>query len=77
MKIQQDKLSHFLAGIAIAAVFFPFGIGFSIVAVIAIAALKELWDMQGNGTPEFLDFAFTVVGGIALLCWFLINQIKF
>lgn len=37
----------------------------SALASICIGAMKEVWDkVSGKGTPEFLDFFWTVVGGI-------------
>ena len=65
-----DKVSHFHAGIALAALAWPFGpwvVGF---VVISVASLKEVWDAQGNGTPELLDFFSTVAGGVALAGWY-------
>jgi len=64
--IKQDKLKHLLAGIGISLVFgvqfTPF-IGLIIAAIVG--ALKEIiWDwLLKRGTPEFLDFLATVLGG--------------
>jgi ABC-type microcin C transport system permease subunit YejE len=64
--MQRDKLKHLLAGIGISLVF---GVQFTpfiglIIAVI-VGALKEIiWDwLLKRGTPEFLDFLATVLGG--------------
>jgi len=64
--IKQDKLKHLLAGIGISLVF---GVQFSPLIGLLIAtivgALKEIiWDwLLKRGTPEFLDFLATVLGG--------------
>jgi len=66
MIFKQDKLKHLLAGIGISLVFgvqfTPF-IGLIIAAIVG--ALKEIiWDwLLKRGTPEFLDFLATVLGG--------------
>ena len=65
-----DKLSHLFAGMAIAASLYPFG---SILAmgVVAVAAIgKEVWDSQGNGTPDVKDALATLAGGVLMLFWF-------
>jgi len=66
MIFKQDKLKHLLAGISISLVF---GVQFTpfiglIIAVI-LGALKEIiWDrLLKRGTPEFLDFLVTALGG--------------
>lgn len=67
--MQSDKLSHLLAGIALAALptayGLPYWIGFGL-ATLAGAA-KEFWDMRGNGTPDKWDFVVTVLGGATVL----------
>jgi hypothetical protein len=68
--IAADKLAHFCAGIAVAAVVYPFGLVPAAVATIAAAVGKELWDAQGNGTPEVMDAVATLLGGCVLAGWF-------
>ena len=64
--MQQDKLKHLLVGIGISLVlgvqFSPL-IGLLIAAIVG--ALKEIiWDwLLRKGTPEFLDFLATALGG--------------
>lgn len=65
-----DKLAHFLAGIAVAALLAPFGCGLAMVVTLLIAAGKEGWDSAGHGTPEGLDALATVLGGVLLLGWY-------
>jgi hypothetical protein len=64
-----DKQAHLLAGAAIAStVTLYVGVataGFA--AAVLAAALKELWDRAGNGTPDLLDFLFTVAGACVVL----------
>lgn len=68
--IPRDKLAHFHAGIAVAALAYPFGLPLTVLAVIVAAVGKELWDLQGNGTPETMDAIATVLGGAALVGWY-------
>lgn len=65
-----DKLAHFLAGIAIAALLLPFGFAAAFVGSLVAAVGKELWDAQGHGTPEKNDAIATVLGGVLLLGWY-------
>ena len=64
--MNQDKLKHLLAGIGISLVF---GVQFSpligLIAAAIVGALKEIiWDwLLKRGTPEFLDFLATALGG--------------
>jgi len=64
--MKQDKLKHLLAGIGISLVFGVLSsplIG--LVAAAMVGALKEIiWDwLLKRGTPEFLDFLATALGG--------------
>ena len=67
MIFKQDKLKHLLAGIGISLVF---GVQFSpligFIAAAIVGALKEIiWDwLLKRGTPEFLDFLATALGGV-------------
>jgi hypothetical protein len=64
--MQRDKLKHLLAGIGISLVS---GVQFSpligLIAAAIVGALKEIiWDwLLKRGTPEFLDFLATALGG--------------
>ena len=66
MIFKQDKLKHLLTGIGISLVF---GVLFSpligLIAAAIVGALKEIiWDwLLKRGTPEFLDFLATALGG--------------
>jgi hypothetical protein len=64
--MQRDKLKHLLAGIGISLVF---GVQFSpligLITAGIVGALKEIiWDwLLKKGTPEFMDFLATALGG--------------
>jgi hypothetical protein len=66
MIFKQDKLKHLLAGIGISSVL---GVQLSpligLIAAAIVGALKEIiWDwLLKRGTPEFLDFLATALGG--------------
>lgn len=67
-----DKCYHVIAGILIFAVC-HFFIGYwSMLVVLSIAVIKEVYDKHsGKGTPEWQDIMFTVVGGLlGLVCNF-------
>lgn len=67
--IALDKITHALAGAAIAAALLPFGVIPALLAVIVAAVGKELWDAQGHGTPDRIDALVTILGGAAMLGW--------
>jgi hypothetical protein len=69
MGIAPDKITHTLAGAAIAAALMPWGIIPALLAVVVAAVGKELWDAQGNGTPDRIDALVTILGGAAMLGW--------
>lgn len=68
--IPRDKLAHFLAGIAIAAMLAPFGFVAAMVVTMLAAVVKEMWDAIGSGKAEALDSLATMLGGAALLGWY-------
>lgn len=68
-KIHIDKITHTLAGAAIAAALLPWGVIPALLAVIVAAVGKELWDAQGHGTPDVYDALATVIGGVLMLGW--------
>lgn len=70
--MQLDKITHTLAGAAIAAALLPLGVIPALLAVVIAAVGKELWDAQGNGTPDHIDALVTVAGGAAMLGWLLL-----
>lgn len=69
--MQIDKITHTLAGAAIAAALLPWGVIPALMAVLVAAVGKELWDVQGHGTPDRIDALVTVAGGAAMLGWLL------
>lgn len=70
-----DKLIHLLAGIAIAAVVYPFGILWAIAAVFLAAVGKEAYDSTGRGHVELLDAVATLAGGAVLLSWYSVQPV--
>ena len=64
-----DKITHTIAGAAIAAALLPFGLIPALLAVLVAAVGKELWDAQGHGTPDRIDALVTVIGGLLMLGW--------
>lgn len=67
--MQLDKITHTLAGAAIAAALMPWGVIPAMLAVVVAAFGKELWDAQGHGTPDHIDALATVAGGVLMLGW--------
>ena len=67
--MQLDKITHALAGAAIAAALLPWGVIPALVAVVIAAVGKELWDAQGHGTPDRIDALATVAGGVIMASW--------
>jgi len=67
--MQLDKITHALAGAAIAAALLPLGVTPALLAIVIAAVGKELWDAQGHGTPDHIDALVTVIGGAAMLGW--------
>ncbi len=67
MKIEQDKILHFIAGIVICIITALilknplYGLIASVVAGIA----KEFWDYHSYGKLDFMDALATWIGGIA------------
>lgn len=66
-----DKITHALAGAAIAAALMPWGVIPAVLAVVVAGVGKEVWDAQGHGTPDRIDALVTVIGGAAMLGWLL------
>lgn len=69
--IALDKITHTIAGAAIAAALMPWGVIPAMLAVIVAAVGKEVWDAQGHGTPDRIDALVTVIGGVLMLGWLL------
>ena len=64
--IPRDKIYHLIAGAVIGSgVFIATGsAAWGIGAAAAAGIVKELYDMNGNGTVEALDAVATCAGGI-------------
>jgi hypothetical protein len=64
MNIPIDKQAHFWWGMAIAGIAFPFGFWVALFLSCFFGATKEIYDLQGHGTPDPKDFAATALGGL-------------
>ena len=64
-----DKITHTLAGAAIAAALLPLGVIPALLAVVVAAVGKEVWDAQGHGTPDQVGALATVIGGVLMFGW--------
>lgn len=63
-----DKTLHYITGQLLTIMLIPFFNSLTILGIVSVvAALKEYRDYKGHGTPEFLDFLFTVMGSIIIL----------
>lgn len=72
-----DKLQHFVYGVAIYSIFVPFGIVVAHVATLLIAYIKERFDSKGYGTPDVKDILATQAGAVFLMTWYyLIAQLQ-
>lgn len=67
--MQLEKITHALAGAAIAAALLPLGVTPALLAIVIAAVGKELWDAQGHGTPDVYDAMATVAGGVLMASW--------
>lgn len=71
--IPQDKANHAVYGavlcalgvLAAQALGFPPSWGIALPGVVG--ALKEARDRMGYGTPDFMDFVWTIAGGLPVL----------
>jgi len=67
MKIEQDKILHFIAGIVvciIVALIFRNPL-YGLIASVLAGIAKEAWDHYDYGKIDFLDCLATWIGGIA------------
>lgn len=64
----QDKINHFVVGqVAFLAAFLLSGPVFGLFASSFIGIGKEVWDyISRKGTPEYMDAAATILGGLVL-----------
>jgi len=71
-----DKQAHFLAGLAIMLGVSLFGgwvLGLAAAVVAGIG--KEVYDMTGRGTPDYMDAIATSLGGVAGAGLYLIERL--
>ena len=79
MKIRLDKKLHFLAGMLLVSVTFPFVNIWSMGLCFIFAVGKELLDKQTGRVCERADANFTLIGGVVMLLFFILggNKIGF
>ena len=66
---QYDKKLHFAMGLCIALLLGLFNPLLGFAVAVGAGALKEIVDqLGGKGTPEFMDFVFTALGGAVGAC---------
>lgn len=67
--IPVDKANHFIAGTIIYCLASLFlSPAAALIPVIIIGAAKEMYDKQSkSGTPDLVDFIFTVLGALPVL----------
>lgn len=64
-----DKIVHFLIGALIAAMLIPFGFKLAIAAVFVAAFGKEFLDYAMGKEFDYMDFIWTVVGGLLFVIY--------
>lgn len=77
---QKDKKLHLAAGFGIAFLLSFLSPLFGFIAAVTAGAGKEVYDkLSKKGTPELLDFVFTVLGGLIglALYWLCILLFRF
>ena len=68
MSIPPDKQLHFFAGMAVCAMFAPFGLDAACIAAVG----KEVYDHFFGGTVDAYDVLATVLGAAALVLWLMV-----
>lgn len=63
---QSDKQKHIIAGFVISIIFgflsTSWFVGFLFASFVGV--IKELWDLSGHGTPDWMDLIATMIGGL-------------
>ena len=69
--IAQDKLIHFLGGLALYAMALPFGLPVACAVLLLAAIGKEVYDYchRDAHTPEIMDAVATLAGGAVYAAW--------
>ena len=73
--LQNDKTQHFVFGLAIASLVFPFSPIAAVAVATAVGFLKELIDSKGYGTFSRMDALVTAAGGAFLVLWYAFAEI--
>jgi len=71
--IAPDKRLHFMAGVVLASLGLLISPISAMIIVALIAAMKEFYDdVSERGTPDFMDFVWTLIGGaFPILAYFI------
>ena len=65
-----DKISHFLVGAVAAAMLLPISAQLAILAVVSVAAAKEVLDKLMGKPFDWVDLAVTIIGGVLMILWY-------
>ena len=68
--LANDKLQHFVYGIAIYSIIVPFGAVPAFAVTLFLAVLKEYFDSKGFGNMEGKDVLATMLGAFFLFGWY-------
>lgn len=73
--IAQDKLMHFLIGTLLAIMTVSYLGVWSLLVVFIAGVGKEVYDkVSGKGTPELMDIAWTMYGGLVIVGAYLLGS---
>lgn len=64
-----DKIVHFLVGMVILSLLYPFGLVLSLVASVVLAFAKEAFDYWSYGGFDLKDLGATILGAILMLVY--------
>ena len=67
---EKDKQQHFLAGVIVAGVLYPFIGHFAVVAAIVVGLVKEyvVDELSTIGEPDIWDAVATALGALLVCC---------
>jgi hypothetical protein len=72
-----DKVQHFVYGICLSSIAYPFGIGWALILPLIIGLVKEYVDTKGFGQGSRADVIATFGGGAFLMGWYaLVEKIQ-
>lgn len=68
--LRNDKVQHFVYGICLSSVAYPFGVGWALLVPLIVGVAKEYVDSKGFGESSKADVVATVAGGAFLMGWY-------